>query len=453
MTSGMLTTGINMFIILASYPIYLHYLGYEKYGLWLILAVVLGFAQLGNLGINQAIMKLVAEEHGRENLQGIRSYVTMAWSVLAVTGSTILLVILLFKSQIVAAFKLSGENADMVSWLLPYVGALTIYVFLVQSLNATLAGLGRMDLSNYILAAGQFCAALMSVLLLWLGRGIEGLLIGNASSFVVVHIASILFIRRRINKLGFLRRDNWDLQRLKKLLHFGSAVFGGTLISILMDPFNKLMLSRYAGVATVPVYDIAFRGSMQVRGLMEAGIRAIMPEVSRISANMTTQARNRIPQLNSRSMKLIFFLGIPVYGTLAIFAPLLLRVWLGDRFVETLPSVFRIMLLGTFLSLLGVPAFHTMMGMGRVRSCFWGFAIPSIINVILVITIVMLLKSISPQYIAYSAVVSIAGSTTYLIWQLRRISIHTSNFHDGGIQQQAQGDSCQKRTISSFGQD
>ena len=122
MTSGMLTTGINMFIILASYPIYLHYLGYEKYGLWLILAVVLSFAQLGNLGINQAIMKLVAEEHGQGNSQGIRSYVTMAWTVLTITGSIALLVIFLFKSQIVVAFKLSGENAELVSWLLPYMG-------------------------------------------------------------------------------------------------------------------------------------------------------------------------------------------------------------------------------------------------------------------------------------------------------------------------------------------
>jgi O-antigen/teichoic acid export membrane protein len=417
MTSGMLSTGINMFVILASYPIYLHYLGYEKYGLWLILAVVLGFAQLGNLGINQAVMKLVAEEYGRENLQGIRSYVTMAWSVLTVTGSTILLVILLFKSQIVAAFKLSGENADMVSWLLPYVGALTIYVFLVQSLNATLAGLGRMDLSNYILAAGQFCAALISVLLLWLGRGIEGLLIGNASSFVVVHIASILFIRRQINKLGFLRRDNWDLQRLKKLLHFGSAVFGGALLTILLDPFNKLMLSRYAGVATVPIYDIAFRGSMQVRGLMEAGIRAIMPEVSRIGANMTSQAHERIVAINRRAMKLIISYGAPLFIALFILAAPLLKFWLRDSFVDMLPAVFRIILIAAFLSLIGVPAFYTLLGLGKARYCFFSSVIQGIINAAIIVTIVLVRGKISVNSIALSVMIAMGITSCYLLWQ------------------------------------
>jgi O-antigen/teichoic acid export membrane protein len=420
MTSGMLTTGINMFIILASYPIYLHYLGYEKYGLWLILAVVLGFAQLGNLGINQAIMKLVAEEYGRENIQGIRSYVTMAWTVLTITGSIALLAILLFKSQIVAAFKLSGENADLVSWLLPYIGALTIYVFLVQSLNATLAGLGRMDLSNYILAAGQLCAALISVLLLWSGRGIEGLLIGNASSFVVVHIASMLFIRRQINKLGFLRRDNWDLHRLKKLLHFGGVVFSGTLISILMDPFNKLMLSRYAGVATVPVYDIAYKGSMQVRGLMEVGIRAIMPEISRIGANMTSQAHERITAINRRAMKYIIIYGIPIFVTLFILAPVLLKVWLQNSFIDMLPLAFRIMLIASFVSLLGVPAFYTHMGQGRVRYCFISYCIQSLINASIALACSIFVPNMLASCIFYAVALGVCGSTAYLIWQLHR---------------------------------
>jgi hypothetical protein len=42
------------------YHIYLHLFDYEKYGVWLVLATVLSFAQLGNPSIGQAVMKLVA---------------------------------------------------------------------------------------------------------------------------------------------------------------------------------------------------------------------------------------------------------------------------------------------------------------------------------------------------------------------------------------------------------
>ncbi|MCK4828880.1 oligosaccharide flippase family protein, partial [bacterium] len=327
MSSGVIAMGVNMLVLAISYPLYLRFLGYEKYGLWLVLATVLGFAQLGMLGIRQAIMKLVAEEYGRDNLVGVQSYVAMAWAVLSFTGTFVLIAILLFKGQIIAAFRLSPENAELALRLLPYMGFLSIYVFLVDALAATLAGLARMDLCNYTQTIGRIFAVGISMLLLYLGCGVVSLLIGNALSYVVINIISLVFIRRQA-KMRFLRLGNWDWQRFKKPLSFGGNVFGGSLMNRLLDPFNKLMLSRYAGVASVPVYDIAFRGSMQIRALGDAGFRAIMPEISRIGANMTAQTHERIVAINRRAVKLIIICGVPMFAVLFTFAHVLLKFWL-----------------------------------------------------------------------------------------------------------------------------
>ncbi len=417
MVSGVFCTGINALALMAAYPIYLHFLGYEKYGVWLVLATVLSFAQLGDLGIGQAMMKLVAEEHGRKNVEGIQKYVVTAILILLVSGSIALAAILVFKSHIIGLFKLSDENARTALWLLPYIGVLSIYVFVVQALNATLSGLGRMDMANFARALGRIIAVSIATLMLYRGNGIESILIGNSVSYVFIHLMSIICIKR-IALIRFLRKGNLDGQYGKRILRFGGVVFGGGILSMLFSPFNKLMLSRYAGVSTIPIYEIAFTGSMQVKGLVEAGLRALMPEVSRIGASMTKYAKDRISQIYRRAMKIVFFFGIPMYGALIIFAPLLLRVWLGEKFIEALPCVFRIMLVGSFLSLLGVPAFYTLMGVGRVRSCFWGFCIPSVINVLLVVTIVIFLRTLAIQHIAYSGVVGISGSTIYLMWQV-----------------------------------
>jgi len=43
MASGVVTTVINTAVMLISYPIYLHYLGYEKMAVWMVLATVLTF--------------------------------------------------------------------------------------------------------------------------------------------------------------------------------------------------------------------------------------------------------------------------------------------------------------------------------------------------------------------------------------------------------------------------
>jgi len=62
------------------------------------------------------------------------------------------------------------------------------------------------------------------------------------------------------------------------------------VLSMLLSPLNKLILSRYAGVASVPVYEIALMGTMQIKGLVSAGHGALVPEISKVSAEMTAQA-------------------------------------------------------------------------------------------------------------------------------------------------------------------
>ncbi len=420
MASGVVVTVINAVAMMAAFPIYLHFLGYERYGVWLVLGTVLSFAQLGNLGIDQAVMKLVAEEYGRGDIEGVQRYVTTALALLCLSGSLVLIAVLVFKTHIIAAFNLSDENAKTVSWLLPYIGCLSIYVFLIQALNATLSGLGRMDLANYIQSVGRIVAVTVAAILLYTGRGIESLLIGNTLSYIFIHIASLICIWR-IAKLHLLWPRNLDTQQCKRILRFGGGIFGGSVVAMVGIPFNKLMLSRYAGVNSLPVFEIAFRGAMQVRSLIEAGFRALMPEISRISANMTRYAKDRISQISHRATKLIFLFGIPMYVAMIIFATPLLRIWLREEFIQTIPATFRLMLVATFINLLGVPAYHFLMGMGCVRDVFAGRAITWLTSMALVTMVAVKTNNLSVNIVCTCLIISWSLSSTYLIWQFRSV--------------------------------
>ncbi|UCG58758.1 MAG: oligosaccharide flippase family protein, partial [Phycisphaerales bacterium] len=263
MFSGVAAAIVNGIVLAVAYPIYLHFLGYEEYGVWLVLAAVLSFAQLGNLGIGRAVMKLVAEEHGRGNVEGSQQYLMTAIAILVVTGMAVLAVILLFKSEIAGLFKLTGDNTRTVLWLLPYIGCLSIYVLVVQALNAAVSGVGRMDLANWTQSLGRIVAVTTASCLLYSGRGIESLLIGNTLSYALVHLVSMALLWR-LAHMRLLRLRNLSRRCCGRLFRFGFGVFGGSLLNMFLSPFNKLMLSRYAGVSAIPVYEIAYNGSMQV---------------------------------------------------------------------------------------------------------------------------------------------------------------------------------------------
>ena len=417
MVSGM-AAGIGNTVILAiGYPLYLHFLGYELYGIWFVLTTVLTFAQLGNLGMGSAVMKLVAAEYGRGDILGIQRYITTACILLCVSGTMVLTVILALRRQIIALFALSGENAQIALWLLPYISILSICVLIGQMFEGVLSGLGRMDLVNYrglLASAINLC---VSVGLLCLGCGIRSLLIGKTVAELTTHLAVFLCIRRMIH-IRILQIPRLDILRCKRLLRFGGAILGSSLLEMLFGPMNKVIISRYLGVASIPIYEMAFKGSIQIKSLVTAGHNVMIPEISRISSKMTLQARRRISDLYRRSQQLIVLLGTPTYAALALLAPVLLRLWLGDKFIDTLPGTFQVMLMGTFISALGNPAYYVLVGTGYVHHTLMACIIRLITNITAILCVLAAFH-MSVKAVAWSTLIGMTVRTIYLIHKKR----------------------------------
>lgn len=404
-----------------SYPLYLHYLGYEGYGLWLILTTVLTLAQLGTLGIAPAVAKLVAEELGRHNSRAAASYITTALAFLCISGVTVWSLVFYFRTSLIAAFGLSRTDAHTAVQLLPYVGGLSLYVFLVDTLNATLAGLGRMDLANLSQTVGQLLTVGIAIPLLHTGVGINSLLIANITSYIFLHLITVHLIHKG-SDIRLLCRTQLDRTRLIRLMHIGTGLCGSTLLQLLLNPFNKLVLARYCGPATVPIYEIAISGSMKVRSLFESAVRALMPEVSRLAANLTDAARLRIKMLNRQVLSLVFVLGITANGSLFVLAEPLLRLWLRHDFTSVLPDVLRIALAGGFVSLLGTPAFYILLGLGMARPLFLANLIQSGVNIVVIMAMLLTFSQITLVNVVTAVAVGMFTANVYLLWRVHTVT-------------------------------
>jgi O-antigen/teichoic acid export membrane protein len=421
MLSGVAIMVVNTLILTVAYPVYLHFLGYEKYGVWLVLAIVLSFAQLGDLGIRQAVIKLVAEEHGRSNTQGVCEYATTGAVILIVSGLFIVATVILFKHQIAHAFELDQQNTEMVVWLLPYMACLSVYVLLVQSCNAMLSGLGRMDLANSIRVVGRISALLVAVFCLYKGRGVASLLIGNTVSYLVIHIISLAFLRRMIGGSWFhFRHLRWE--RCKRLFGFGGSVFGASAVRMLVDPFNKLMLTRYAGVTTVPIYEIAFRATAQIKGLFVSALSPLMPEVSQLSGQLAEAARTRVIRINRKARRLTMACMGPLVVGLLFGAPWLLALWLQARYNPAIVPAFRLALFVHFVSLLGVPAYYTLLGIGRSKCAIMGALIIAVGNVVVVSIMVLFVGYLSVNAVLLSLIVFVAMTSLFYMLKARQIT-------------------------------
>jgi O-antigen/teichoic acid export membrane protein len=243
---------------------------------------------------------------------------------------------------------------------------------------------------------------------------------------------------RRVVDFNAFAIFGWDRERFSHLLRFGGGVFGNSLLSILIAPLNKIVLSRYVGVQSLPVYEIAVNGAGMVRSMADAPLRAIMPEISRIWSARSADAATRVHQIYRRSFGTILRLGLPMYAALFLFDKPLLRLWLRHRYTDSLPTVLNILLLGTMISMLTIPAYYALMGAGRIRTCFVAHVIATAINVLWLIGVVSL-ANVSLSAVAWGSVAFFTAAGVFLALKVHGMLRHMLEIRAAAPPPQAAG--------------
>jgi O-antigen/teichoic acid export membrane protein len=415
MVFSAVTSCFNIGIMILVYPLYLYFLGYERYGTWALLASVLTFSQMSDLGISSAVMKLSAEEYGRNNIAGIRAIFSAGSLILLLVGILALTVILIFRDIIPHILKLPAEDYGISITLLPYIGLLSIAVLLNELITATLSGLGRMDLSSLLQSVGRLAGTIVSILLLWKIKNITALLVGSAVAVAVTIVLSLICV------CHFIKLSPFTFAGIKRfhfgrLFGFGGFVFGTRVSTLLLGPVNKILLSWYsgAGVASVTIYDIAFNASMQIRAISESGLRPFLPATSGLAAQLTHVSLQKIRDLHRYTFNKILNWGLPLHIFAIVMSVPFLKIWLGSRYVPELGPAVMIMVGGSFLSLAGVPAWYILLGLGKPVYCFIAGLIQLGVDVVLAGCIIIITSGLSS--LAVAAVLTIAmGITSFFL--------------------------------------
>ncbi|WP_242360374.1 hypothetical protein [Anaeromyxobacter sp. SG17] len=413
-------TAATVALTALSYPVYLSYAGYERFGVWLLVSTVLSLAQLTSFGIGPAVTYMVAQEHRRGALLGVASIIRGALALVTATGLVAGAGLVLFGELLVSGAGIAGASAVQARQAMPFVAVLTIGSLWLQVLASAVSGLRRLDLSVGVDTAGRVVAFAFTATLLWRGGGLVSFLVGTAVGQVCMAAAYVQCIRRHVPFRSFsAARLEWD--RIFGMLRISSGVFGGSVLVLLLHPFNRVLVSRFVGVAAVPVLEIGFNSAMQFRSLFEAGFRAITPEISRSAALPGPESLERAKDVCLNGRRLVLLLGAPAWIAAALAAGPIFDLWLGDRFEPGIPAAFRIVAVGAFASLLVVPSYYALLGLARTRQIFVHHFVQSALNVLGGTGLVLIRPQITVLGVASVVTVSMLGGSLYLWAQERRL--------------------------------
>ncbi len=401
-------------ILLALTPYIMNRIGAEEFGVWALVGVISSYAQLGDFGITDSLIRFVAEFKARNETENINRIVNTALVLYLVLGVLSFLLFMRFLPFIIRdILSIPGRLEAEVS----HVFTLSIALFFANLgfsvFNSLIVGFQRLDLSNAVSLASVLLMAAGTVFFLGAGYGLVGLVYNNivAAAFVAASnlwLSKKLFPEMKLNPLRYVDRTT-----LQHIWSFSWKVQLSNVSQLMIFQIDRIMISHYVGVTAVGYYEIANRVASPARSFIASIFTPMAPAASELQA---TGSGNLVAELYRRALKYMCMTAIPFFVLVAALAHPFLTAWMGKGY-ETSSITLECLAIAYAINLLTGPGAFLLGGINKPEIAMKSSLLAGLLNVVLCLVLV---RTVGYYGVIMAITVSIFVSGLYFLYMLHR---------------------------------
>ena len=327
-------------------------LGPARFGLLGLAWAITEYLTLFDLGLGRALVKFVADalHQASPKLSEIVSLSMAAQLAAGLIGGAI--VVLAAPLLVRDVFKISPAVAGEALGVFRVVGISVPVVLLMAGQRAVLEGAERFDLSASLKMIGSVAALSIPAIGAVLGVSLPLIMLGVLFSRLVVCVLYAVAIRRALPDVRWVRSRDWTL--LRRLVSFGGWVLVSNTVSPLLVYFDRFALGSIAGLAATGFYTAPYEGVIRLLLIPVSLFGSLLPALTSLEARGD---QTRFMEVTSSSERVLAPLMALPLALVFVFAPEILRIWLGAQYAAQSATALRWLAVGVFANSLANPLF------------------------------------------------------------------------------------------------
>jgi len=350
---------ISLFSLLLT-PYIIRYIGIERFGVWAIVNVLIAYLGLLDFSMGNPVVKYVSEYSALKDSIKLNQLVNTAFVFYLLLAIAIAIGGLIF-SYIIAHFFALNPALFKEALFVIKVGIISFSCFIFFSIfTSVLVGLQRMDTSSKILITGTIINFIGTVYVLKIGYGLRGLILNYLFITVLSGFLTSFIVFKRYPMIRFNILE-FKSELFKKLLSFGLQLHLGKLAFLITFQMDKILLGKLLNINSVAFYELGSKITFTMRRLALLLVSAMVPVASEISVS---RERSFFYDFYLRSSKYLMFVSAPLFLFGIFNAALIVTVWLGRVYAESI-SVIQILGFGYFVNVLTGVASTGAVGIGK----------------------------------------------------------------------------------------
>lgn len=351
-------------------PYVVQQLGATRYGVWSLLAGLLGYLGLLDLGVRQAVNRYVARHHATGDHGESSSIVSAAIKLFSLLG---LLAILLSLALAFVAPLLFNIPPALVgdTRVILVIGGLTAAVTLMGGVfGGVVTALERFDVNCYLDILVTSARTVAIVAALREGHGLVALAAIHLGASLLNCGAFWLAAHRLYGDLRLRLRGPLSAY-MRTILAFGASLSVIYLLSALTLYSDAVVIAAFLPIEAVAFFAIA--GSL-------VGYAKEMPKslaflmTPRVSA-LTSTGRSGLADEIVAVSKFATLVAAPVAATFVVRGESFITLWMGAAYGPVSGEVLKVLAIAFWLEATRSVVIHSLTGMGKQRAVIPGLAL------------------------------------------------------------------------------
>ena len=321
-----ITAGISFFLA----PYIVHHLGNTQYGLWVLLASLVGYMGLLDLGVQSAVTRYVAKYHAVHADQDASRLVSAALAVFTTMGLIAILGALVIALVLVHRLHVPPELVGTAREVLLISGAAMAVSLVGGVFNGLVAGLQRFDLTSGVETVISVLRAAAIVVALGAGGGLVILSLVQLAATAIRGVAAYGLSRRLYPELrpAF---TSWGLRDLRLLFSFGLFSSLLQVSNMVLTQADSLIIGAFLPISMVTYFAIALNLTNYASAIVSGVAHTIPPRVGALQAQ-GAEAETRDVIL--RTGRVAALLILPVSLTFILRGGTFIRLWMGASYQD-----------------------------------------------------------------------------------------------------------------------
>jgi O-antigen/teichoic acid export membrane protein len=329
---------VNVAVGFVLTPCIIRALGTTQYGIWSLVASIIGYYGLLDLGISSAIIRYVARYAGQRNHLSLNQVINTAIAIFSLIGSIVFAVSILGADPLARFFNVEAHDYIILKKCIWLLGGTAAIMFPGNVLGVAIIAHEHFVLRNMV---NIICSILRCCLCLYILNTGGGLV---AISWVNVALAFFGILLNLVILKIFFKHITLSLRLVRKsliptLLSFGFFTSITQIGNLMRNRLDTIIIGRYLNMDVVAIYSIAALLVIQLSHFIISGVGVSQPRLASLAGqNREGIFKNAILKYSIIASNLTAGVGLVLFLLCSDF----IKLWIPKNFENAHATVIMV---------------------------------------------------------------------------------------------------------------